>query len=171
MTLWVNLSKPSPPCHSQDSLTDSLELLPLLPRIPSAAWPGLLRSSPVSSLRWQLCPNRGPLPWGPDSQPGSLQFPSSQAGLCSKLRRTPKSPHRDAHCVWYLLEPHQITALGLMMLVWVKLFVYLAPQDILTCISPHLIVPLICRTSATFASCIPHEMMEKELMGFTSKTK
>lgn len=125
----------------------------------------------VSSLRRQLCPERGSLPWGPDSQPSSLQLPSSQAGLCSKLRRTPKSPHHDAHCVWYLLEPHQITALGLMMLVWVKLFVYLAPQDILTCISPHLIVLLICRTSTSFASSIPPETMEKELMDFTSKTK
>ena len=57
----------------------------------------------------------------------------------------------------------------MMMLVWVKLFVYLVPQDILTRILPHSIAPLVCWTSTTFASSIPHQTME--LMDFTSKTK
>lgn len=87
---------------------------PLLPRTPSAAWPWVAEE--LSSFFLETAA----LPWvratylGPDSQPSSLQFPSSQAGLCSKLRSTPKSPHCDARSMpgsW--LEPRLDDDVGL----------------------------------------------------------
>lgn len=131
--------------HQSPALLPSVQLdgqsgtSPLLPRTPSAAWPWVAGGA-LSSFFLETAA----LPWvratylGPDSQPSSLQFPSSQAGLCSKLRRTPKShtvtPSRSMPGSW-------LSHAWIMMLVWVKLFVYLAPGHFNSYFSPHLIVP------------------------------
>ena len=99
--------------HPQYSLTAVWNFSPLLPWTPRAAWPWVAEELSSFFLETSALPCVRATYLGPDSQPSSLQFPSSQAGLCSKLRRTPKSPHRDARSMpGSCLEPHRITALG-----------------------------------------------------------